>query len=207
MTGPAWLGWARRLQAIAQSGLAYAKDPFDVERYESVTRIAAEMAAARSGAEPEELYGLFEAETGYATPKLDVRGVVFKEEAVLLVRERDDGLWSLPGGWVDVGDSPGGAAVREVYEESGYRVRASKLLALYDRDRHPHTPLPFHIYKLFFLCELQGGDPLTTGIETDGVGFFEQGDLPRLSATRVTPGQMARLFEHRRNPDWSTDFD
>src|SRR5829696_2319921 len=130
MMSPSWLRWTRHLQAIAQSGLAYAKDPFDVERYEAVTEVAAEMAASHSGAEPDQLYGLFDAERGYATPKLDVRGVVFKGEAVLLVRERDDGSWALPGGWIDVGESPSEAVIREVYEESGYRVRASKLLAL-----------------------------------------------------------------------------
>lgn len=207
MRTPTWLRWARRLQAIAQSGLTYAKDPFDIERYKSVTKVAAEMAAAHSGVDPDHVYGLFGEETGYATPKLDVRGVVFWGDAVLMIREREDGLWALPGGWVDVGESPSEAAIREVYEESGYRVRVSKLLALYDRDKHPHSPLPFHIYKLFFLCEVLGGEPIAESIETDGIGFFEQKDLPRLSITRVTHGQMARLFEHRRNPHWPTDFD
>ena len=147
------MGWVRRLQAIAQSGLTYAKDPYDVERYEQVRSIAAEVAASRSEATSERIDALFSQESGYATPKLDIRAMVLDAEgAVLLVREKEDGLWTLPGGWVDVGESPSEAAEREVKEESGYEVRAVRLLALWDRDKHPHPPLPFHVYKLCFRC-------------------------------------------------------
>src|SRR5215204_2232960 len=169
----AWLEWTRRLQAIAQSGLTYAKDPYDVERYEQVRRIAAEIAASRSGTRADSIEALFSEGSGYATPKLDIRAVVLnEEEKVLLVREREDGLWTLPGGWVDVGESPSESVRREVKEESGYEVRAVRLLALWDRDKHPHPPMPFHVYKLFFLCELLGGNALTGSTETTGVGFF-----------------------------------
>jgi len=203
---PKWLEWARGLQAIAQNGLLYAQDPFDRERYEAIREIAAEMMAAGSDEAPARIRDLFAGQVGYATPKVDVRGAVFRDDAILLVRERSNGLWTPPGGWADVNDSPSEAVVREVYEESGYRTRAVKLLALYDRNKHPHIPFPFHTYKLFFLCEVVGGAP-TRSIETDGVGFFREGELPDLSLTHVTPGQIARLFEHHRHPDWPTDLD
>jgi ADP-ribose pyrophosphatase YjhB (NUDIX family) len=194
--GTEWLDWVRRLQAIAQSGLAYAEDPYDIERYEQVRRIAAEIAASRSEASVDRVEGLFCKERGYATPKLDIRAVVLDEKgAVLLVKEKEDGLWTLPGGWVDVGESPSEAAQREVKEETGYEVRAERLLALWDRDKHPHPPLPFHVYKLYFECELLGGEPLAASTETEEVGFFPTDALPELSLGRVTPRQIERLFE------------
>jgi len=203
---PKWLDWARRLQAIAQTGLTFARDPYDVERYEAVRAIAAEIMAGHSDAELSVVRDLFASQAGYATPKVDVRGVVFRDDTILLVKERSDGGWTLPGGWADVGDSPGEAVVREVFEESGYRTRAVKLLAFYDRNKHPHPPHPFHIYKAFIRCELVGGAPATSG-ETDDVGFFRADELPDLSLTRVLPEQIARLFEHYRHPEWPADFD
>ncbi len=203
---PQWLDWTQRLQAIAQTGLHYAQNPFDIERYEQVREIAAEMASTFSDADVDSMRALFAGEVGHATPKVDVRGVVFRDDAILLVRERSDGRWTLPGGWADIGESPGRAVVREVYEESGYRVRAVKLLAAYDRNKHPHPPYPFHAYKLFFQCELLGGEAMTS-IETDGVGFFRENEWPELSVARVTPGQLARFFQHLRHPEWPTDFD
>ena len=203
---PYWLDWMQRLQAIAQTGLTYARDPFDVERYKAVREVAAEMAATHTDADVTHVRDLFASEVGHATPKVDVRAVVFRGEAILLVRERAEGLWTLPGGWADIGESAGEAVAREAYEESGYRTRAVKLLALYDRNKHAHPPYPFHTYKLFFQCELIGGEPMHS-METDGVEFFREDKLPELSVTRVTPGQIARLFEHLRHPDWPTDFD
>ncbi len=201
-----WLAWARKLQALAQSGLAYSENPFDRERYEAVRRIAAEMVAGCTGTDPGLVDELFAGQAGYATPKVDVRGVVFRDDAILLVKERADGRWSLPGGWADIGESPAEATEREVYEESGYRTRAVKLLAFYDRNGHGHTPYIFHTYKVFFRCELLGGEP-THSIETAEVGFFREDSLPELSLLRVTPEEIARFFEHLRHPDWPTDFD
>lgn len=203
-----WLGWVRRLQAVAQSGLTYARDPYDVERYEQVRRIAAEIAASRSGSTAEDVDALFSGETGYATPKVDIRAVVLNDEgAVLLVREKEDGLWTLPGGWVDVGESPSESVEREVREESGYEVRAARLLALWDRSKHPHPPLPFHVYKVVFHCELRGGTPLAASTETDGVGFFTGDALPKLSLGRITPGQVVWLVERAADRDGTADFD
>jgi ADP-ribose pyrophosphatase YjhB (NUDIX family) len=205
---PQWLRWARQLQAIAQNGLAYAQNDYDVERFEAVRQVAAEMMADGSGTDLSRVLDLFSGEVGYATPKVDVRGVVFRGDALLLVKELvDDGRWTLPGGWADPNESPGEAVVREVFEESGFQTRAVKLLAVYDRSKHPHVPpYPYHIYKLFLRCELIGGAAADSG-ETSGAAFFRQDEIPELSISRVTPGQIARLFEHRLHPEWPTDFD
>ena len=203
---PRWLHWARELQATAQTGLAYAKDQYDIERYEMMQSLAAEMMAEAAAVDLGDVQKLFAGQAGHATPKVDVRGVVFRDDMVLLVRERSDGCWTLPGGWADVNESPAVATVREIYEESGYETRAVKLLALYDRNKHGHPPMAFHVYKLFFLCELIGGVPQTSH-ETDEVAFFREDDLPALSLTRVVPSQIMRFFEHARHPEWPTDFD
>ena len=203
-----WLGWVRRLQAIAQSGLSYAKDPYDMERYEQVRMIAAQIAASRSETPASRIDDLFEGELGYATPKLDIRALVLDEKGdVLLVKEKEDGRWTLPGGWVDVGESPSEAVEREVEEESGYRVGAVRLLALWDRDKHPHPPMPFHVYKVCFLCELLSGDPLAASMETEEVGFFAKDALPELSSKRVTPQQIERLTKLAADHCEVADFD
>jgi ADP-ribose pyrophosphatase YjhB (NUDIX family) len=200
------LGWARRLQAIAQSGLAYSPNQYDFERYAAVREIAAEMMADGSASPVAPIRDLFASQSGYATPKVDVRAAVFREDRILLVQEREDSAWSLPGGWADVGESPAEATVREVREESGYETRAVKLLAVYDRNRHGHPPIPFHAYKLFFQCELIGGQPVLSN-ETAGVDWFAEDRLPALSTTRVTAAQIRRFYEHYRHPHWPTDFD
>ena len=203
---PKWLEWARRLDALAQNGLTFAESPFDIERYTALRLVAAEMLAEGSGTSLPPVLDLLSGQVGYATPKVDVRGVVFQEGKILLVRERSDGLWTLPGGWADVGDSPSEAVVREVREESGYLTQATKLLALYDRDRHGAPPFPHHIYKVFFRCEIIGGSPESSA-EIQDVGFFAEDAIPELSLTRTMPGQIARMFEHHRRPDKPTDFD
>jgi ADP-ribose pyrophosphatase YjhB (NUDIX family) len=203
-----WLNWVRRLQAVAQIGLAYATDPFDIERYESIRDIAAEMAAAHTADDFGTIQNLFAHQKGYATPKIDVRGVIICKGKMLLAKERKEGLWAIPGGGADVGESPGQAVEREVYEETGYQVRATRLLAVFDRDhpRHGHSPYPFSVYKLFFQCDLLGGEP-TTSLETNGVGFFARDQIPALSPMRVTPSQVDRLFEIHAHPEWPTEFD
>ena len=207
MQNPQWLEWTRRFQALAQNGLAYCKDPYDRERYEEIQRLAAEMMVTGAGLRATvPILDLFKAEVGYATPKIDVRAAVFDRERILLVRERKDRLWTMPGGWADVGDSPSVAAIREVKEESGYDVEVKKLAAVYDRDKHGHPPMPYHVYKLFFLCHLCGGAAVDT-LETDGVDFFAEDELPPLSLSRVTAIQVKHMFDHYRNPEWPTSFD
>jgi ADP-ribose pyrophosphatase YjhB (NUDIX family) len=204
---PQWLAWARRLQANAQSGLTYCKDKFDIQRYEEIRSIAAEMMASASPqSDAQSLEQLFAGQSGYATPKIDVRVAAFQNERILLVRELSDGCWTLPGGWADVGEPPSVAAARETREESGYEVRMTKLAALFDRDLHGHPPYPFHTYKFFFLAELTGGAPQNSN-ETADAEFFTESSIPPLSLTRVTPSQIAHLFHHLRHPELPTSFD
>ena len=203
---PDWLIWARDLQTIAQNGLTYAKDPFDVERYTDVRRVAAEILAAQGGLDATRVRDLLGREAGHSTPKVDVRAAVFRDDTILLVRERSDGLWTLPGGWADPGEPPSVAVTREVVEESGYQTRATRLLAVYDRDLHGHPPLAYPVYKLFFACDLISGAPAHSN-ETDGVDFFRADALPALSLSRVTPAQIARLFALQRDPGLPTEFD
>jgi ADP-ribose pyrophosphatase YjhB (NUDIX family) len=208
MTEPNWLVWAKNLQAIAQNGLAYADgNHFDIERYHQIREIATEMMALRGNIEKSVLLEIFKRENGYATPKVDVRGVVFRDGQILLVKEISDGKWTLPGGWADVNETPKEVVVREVKEESGYDVAPVKLLAVYDRSKHQNEPMfPFHVYKLFILCDLLGGNPAISN-ETSEVGFFDKNLLPELSVSRVTKNQIKRMFEHFRNSDLATDFD
>ena len=200
------LEWARKVQAIAQNGLTFSRDPFDRARYQELVELTATMLTTELEAPLATVRAFWEGEHGYATPKVDVRGGVFRGEEVLLVRERADGRWTLPGGWVDVNDAPSGAVAREIFEESGYRARAVKLAALLDKNRHPHPPGVHHIYKLFFLCELTGGGPATS-TETDAVGFFPVHALPELSVGRVLAPQIERLYRHQLDRSLPTDFD
>jgi len=147
-----WAAWASRLNAIAQNGLAFTRDAFDRERYMSIRNISTEIISSYTDIDTATVRDFFAREEGYATPKVDVRGVVFREGTLLFVKEPDEGRWSLPGGWADVGESPSEAVVREVLEEAGYTTRAVKLLALYDRNKHPHPPYPYHAYKIFIRC-------------------------------------------------------
>jgi ADP-ribose pyrophosphatase YjhB (NUDIX family) len=157
--------------------LTYTENPFDLERYQSIRKMRLTLMATYSQTDPLYILNLFADEVGPATPKVDVRGVVFKENKILLVKERLDGGWTLPGGWADVGESPRESVEREVYEESGFQTRAVKLLAVYDRNRHPHSPTPYYVYKLFFQCELVSGEP-SPSLETTEVEFFAEHEIP-----------------------------
>lgn len=202
-----YVKWVQELQAIAENGLTYSENPFDIERFKQVRKVAAEMASHASGLPLEKTIALFEAETNYATPKIDVRGIVFDEQRrILLVQERADENWTAPGGWVDVNEPPSESVTREIWEESGFKTKAVKLLAVYDKQKHNHPVHWPHSYKMFFLCELIGGEA-TTSIETLDVRFFEKDALPTLSTPRITKEQILRFYEHLANPDWPTDFD
>jgi ADP-ribose pyrophosphatase YjhB (NUDIX family) len=207
MIDPTLADWARRLQSMAQTGLAFARDPYDIERYHELNRIAAEMLAGGDPARAETLTDLFEREQGYATPKVDVRGFALRDGTVLLVRARADGGWTLPGGWADVALTPAENVVREMREEAGFEARAVRLLAVWDREKHPHrVQYPFHIYKIFFLCELTGGAPQPSD-ETSEVDFFSPDALPELSLGRATPWQLERLFALASDPTLPVAFD
>jgi ADP-ribose pyrophosphatase YjhB (NUDIX family) len=203
---PTLLEQIRKLQAIAQNGLAFTRDPYDRERYLQLQDMVVQLLHEELQVPTAEAARFWEGETGYATPKVDVRGAVFDAGRVLLVRERSDGRWTLPGGWVDINDAPSTAVAREILEESGYRARPVKLAAVLDKSRHPHPPHLHHIYKLMFLCELTGGEPASS-TETDGVDFFPVAALPELSRGRILPAQIQRLYQHELDRSLPTDFD
>jgi ADP-ribose pyrophosphatase YjhB (NUDIX family) len=198
----------RSLHALSRTGLHFCKDEYDRERYDAIERIAAELLAQGAGADAAGLRSDWARESGYVTPKVEVRGAVFRPDdgKVLLVRETADGFWTLPGGWADVNDSPSGAVRREIEQEAGFRVRVIKLAALYDRNAHGHTPSLHHSWKAFFLCEMLGGEPCGS-YETDAAEFFDVDRLPPMSLGRSTPAQVVRLYEHWRKQPLPADFD
>ena len=199
----------QRLAALSSTGLTFARSPFDAQRYEEVGEIAAEL-ASHGEADATRVAAIFRSDDGYVTPKMIVRSAVFLDSgegpSILMVREVADGLWTLPGGWIDLGESPAYAAEREVLEETGMRVTAAKLAAVFDKRRHEHPPAPHHAYLLFFICRLEGGS-LTPSIETSEVGWFGADGLPGLSTGRATQSQILRMFDHFREPALPTDFD
>ncbi len=209
MADPDWLVWAREMQALAQTGLEFSKDPYDLERYAALRRLSARVMAEHTGAEPRRIEALFETETGYATPKVGVRGAVFDSSGrVLMVREVvDQNRWTLPGGWADVNQTPAQSVVREVFEESGFRVRAMKLAAVWDRARQAQPAMAFSVVRMFFICTLEGGTAATS-LETSEVGWFAENEVPKdLSLRRTLPQHISRMFAHWRDPALATEFD
>lgn len=204
---PRWLVWAREIQALAQTGLAYSQSPYDTQRYQRLMTLAAEIAAEHTGQSEAELLAGMSAQVGYATPKVDVRAAVVQTGRVLLVQERADGRWAMPGGWADVGDRPAAAAEREVLEESGFQVRAQRLVGVYDANRDSGRPLSlYHAFKLVFLCELLGGQP-TASEETLAVAFFPLDALPPLSQNRTNAHHLADVAAALADPLRPTVFD
>jgi len=188
------LDYVKRVQALAQSGLTYCDNPYDIERYEELREISFNMLNLLSDEPIEKIRDLFKGEKGYQTPKVDVRAVIMNENKILLVKEKADDKWSLPGGWCDIGFSPSDMAKKEVQEEAGYIVEVEKLLALLDKECHGHPKDIYHIYKLFFQCKVVGGEGLG-GMETSDVGYFSIENLPPLSLTRNTEYQIKLMFE------------
>ena len=206
MIEPKWLEWARELQSIAQTGLAYTTDVYDKERFENIREISIKILEQYTELDKQKIQDLFANETGYATPKVDIRAVVFKDNQILMVRENSDGAWALPGGWADIGLAPSEVAVKEVKEESGYDVRVVKLLAVLDKKCHPHPPSSSYVYKILFQCEIIGGKPRGS-IETSAAGFFSEDNLPPLSTARNTKSQINLAFKYLKNPQEPVYFD
>jgi ADP-ribose pyrophosphatase YjhB (NUDIX family) len=203
---PRWLAWAREIQALAQTGYHYSENDYHRQRYRRLSEISAEIVSAGSGLDMQPLVGIFNAQTGYATPRVDVRAAVFRDGRLLLVRERIDGGWTMPGGWADVGDLPSRSAEREVWEEAGFQVQARKLVGVYDANRLEPLDL-FHAYKLVFLCDLIGGKAATSQ-ETSEVAFFRPDEIPAvLSAERTKVRHIQDAFAALANPDCPTVFD
>jgi ADP-ribose pyrophosphatase YjhB (NUDIX family) len=191
-----WLGAAQRLRAMAQTGLEYSENRFDIERYRELERLSHSMLAELLSSTPAGITELYALEKGYPTPKVDVRTATFSDGRILLVKEWLDGKWTLPGGWADESDSPSEAAERECREESGFEVKIARLVALRDRRRHGYWPRHLGgIYKLIFLADLTGG-AATVSHETTEVGFFALNELPPLSLGRTLPEEIALAYRH-----------
>lgn len=202
---------AQRLQAIAQAGLAYAVSPYDVERYQEVRTLSAHLLQALTDEKFEKIISVFASESGYQTPKVDIRSVIFRDlDEVLLVKETvDHGRWTLPGGWADVGYTPREVAVKETLEETGLVVESVRLLALLDKREHAHPPQPWYVYKVFIECRIVGGTLLQETSETSGVRWFHRDELSSidLSKDRVTLDQMMLLFQFAGKSDMSAICD
>ncbi len=209
-SGAQWLDELRELTAIAQEGLTYSRDAFDLARFtrlKAATARIAELLDETPDGAPSPIRLEVERQVGYLTPKLDVRAAVFDQQArILLVREQRDGLWTPPGGWVDSGQTVGVSAVREVFEESGFHVQADRLLGLYDRERWGHPPMTWHTLKVVVACRLIGGEA-TPSPETTEVGWFSRERIPPLSPGRMSPELLRRIFDHHDQPDLPPDID
>jgi ADP-ribose pyrophosphatase YjhB (NUDIX family) len=195
------LNHARRLKAISHLGLTYANNEYDIERYSELQQISIEMMQLVTGVPLETLAGYFSEKKEYITPKVDVRAVIFNNEnEILLVREKADGKWSLPGGWADIGQTPTEVAVREVLEETGFNVKPVKLLAVLDKRCHPHPPQLDYVYKIFIQCEIVTSE-YKQAFDILDIGFFKQDYLPELSEHRVLTTQIDLMFEFLNNPE------
>lgn len=200
-----WMDWAREIFSLSQSGITYSGNPYDIERYKRLQEITAEIIASQSGISKESALESFSMQAGYITPKVDVRGAVIRDGKILLIQEKADSKWAMPGGWADLGNSPASVAEREVWEESGFRVKAEKVVAVLDANRI--EPFEFyHAYKIIFLCRLLGGEPRTS-YETLAVDFFDPKHLPPLSSYRTNEDMLQEVFAHVENPDRRTTFD
>ena len=194
------LSIAKRLQSIAQTGIFYSKDmPFDRERYEEISELSVQMLSNLTDEPIEKIGNLFTQErNGYQTPKVDIRAVIFNESGeILMVKEKVDGCWSLPGGWADVGYTPSEVAVKEVREETGLEVKTVRILAVIDKRNHLHPPEGWYVYKIFILCEKIGGNILTDTTETSDIQYYSLETLPPLSESRNVYSQIKMMFEYR----------
>ena len=201
-----WFAIARELKTISQAGKFFAKDDYERKRHEEIEAICAQIVAAHTETLVGEVLRILQQDSGYPTPKVDCRGVAFRDDKVLLVLEREDGGWTLPGGWCDQGLTPSQNVAREFWEESGYEVRVVRPLAIFDRDNQGHTPpYLFSIYKLFFLCEITGGAPQSSN-ETSDVPFFGMDQIPPLPHGRTLERQLHRVFEQYKTGELSVGF-
>jgi len=204
---PSLLDYALRLKNISHLGLTYSLSEYDTERYTELRAISLELMAMASLQSLEKFDVYFDETREYITPKVDIRGVVFNERGeLLLVKEQNDNLWSLPGGWADIGSSPRENVAREVLEETGLHVEPMRVLAIHDKKCHPHPPSLNYVYKIFILCRITGGS-LNTAFDILDRGFFDRNSIPALSLARVLPEQVALMFEFLDDPLKAPVFD
>lgn len=197
---------AIEIQSIAQAGIAYTENPYDIERYERLREISAEIISKKSDINLEKVKDLFCSETGYQTPKIDTRGAIFKDDKILLVHENND-TWSLPGGWCDVLESVKSNTEKEIREEAGLEAKAVKLIAVQDRNKHNEPYYVYSVCKVFVLCELIGGE-FKENLETTEIKYFALDELPEnLANEKNNKEQIKMCFEAYKNPNWETQFD
>lgn len=200
-----WLNWAVELQALAQAGLFYSKDPYDLERYRRIREISAEIISRQSDIPLEKATDLFCSDVGYQTPKIDTRAAIFQDGKILLVHEAN-GAWALPGGWVDVNVSAAENTVKEVREESGLDVKVKRVIAVQDREKHNLPVYAYKVCKIFMQCELLGGE-FVPNIETTGFDYFGLDELPRLAEEKNTREQIEMCFRAANSETWEALWD
>jgi len=201
------LNLIKRIKAISETGLAYAEDPYDKERYEELQKISLELMSNLGSTTVEALQDFFIPQKDYPTPKVDVRGLVLNgKDEILMARESVDGKWAIPGGWADIGNTPSEIAVKEIEEETGFNAEVIRFLGVYDKQSHPHPPEPCYVYKLIFLCRIVGGGP-KAGFDILDVGFFPLEELPELSEERILESQLKHLFQLAKSSGSEVYFD
>ncbi len=203
---PKWLQYAKKLQALAQAGLEYSNDKYDIERFEEIRKISVEIMNDYTDLEKGKIENLFAGEKGYQTPKIDVRAVIFKNNKILLVKEKIDGLWTLPGGWADIDLSLSENLIKEAKEEAGAEIKPRRVIAILDRKRHNTPPNPYGIYKIFVECNLKSFN-FKENIETSAADFFDQKNFPSLSKSRTTREQLKMCFESKNKKNHECIFD
>jgi ADP-ribose pyrophosphatase YjhB (NUDIX family) len=201
-----WLEWATRLQSIAQAGLTFGENQYDLDRYQQIRDLSVEILHEYTDLAHEKIRDLFASEEGYQTPKVDIRAAVFKDDKILMVKEKVDGRWSLPGGWADVNTSVSESAVRECIEEAGAIVQPKRIIAIHLANKQNNFVYPFTIYKIIVECELLEYS-FKENSETLGSGFFELTNLPELSVERNNLNQIKLCFEAKKSLNFETVFD
>lgn len=201
-----WLEIAKKINSISQTGLTFTKDPFDKERYSELLELSIEIFTNITDIDSQKLKFVFNRDEGYLTPKVSVRAVIIRDNKILLVKEKSDNKWSLPGGYADIGMTPSEIAINEVKEESGFDVKPTRILGLIDYNQHQEKPFPFDVYQLFMECEIIGGQA-QSGLETSAVEFFDPKSLPELSTRRVTKEQLLKMIELNENRNLDPIFD
>jgi len=203
---PQWLEWAREIQQLSQTGLAFAITDYEKKRYKRLIELTAEMVDYSTQLDKPAVEKVLMEQLGYATPKIDVRAAVINENKILLVQERTDNMWAMPGGWADVGDFPSQVAIRETKEESGFDVKPRKVAGVYDANRTGGRLEFFHAFKIVFLCDLIGGEARASN-ETIDVKFFSFEELPPLSKNRTNNNHLEEIQFHLKDSIRQTFFD
>ena len=201
-----WLKWAIEIQSLAQAGLTYTDNVYDIERYERLREIAAEIIEEKSNISLEKVKDLFCNENGYQTPKIDTRAAIFKDEKILLTHE-NNGTWSLPGGWCDVLESVASNTIKEVKEETGLDVETIKIISIQDRNKHNKPIYAYGVCKIFVLCNVIGGE-FIENIETTEIKYFSLDEIPNnLAEEKTNNEQIEMCFKAYKDEKWQTQFD